>query len=337
MTLTTRPAVLDDIDTIAALLFDDAKQRCTVDPALWKLAAEPEDRIKSVLLIAMTNDAPPFRQQWILAEARGKAVGVAHSILLPVPPIYAGEFGPPGLIMEDCFVAPDAPPETRRILLEAAEADLLEAGAEILLASSIQGGTWASLYSQDGYDPLTMYFAKSGLKQPEKHENLRKANQEDIPSIVASSAKHRGILKDLHPLFWKPHAEADDRFGAWMTRSLTLDDRDMFVSVSGGVHGYAISQPATPLHFPTPHDISGIGVIDDFYHGALQDPAVLSGDTDNAKALVTAAEAARSERGDTSVLVVCPAAWASKIELLKQAGYRNAITWFIKTPHARTS
>ena len=42
-------------------------------------------------------------------------------------------------------------------------------------------------------------------------------------------------------------------------------------------------------------------------------------------------EAAREERGDASVLVVCPAAWRLKIALLKRSGYGNAITWSIKT------
>lgn len=332
MTLTIRPAVLDDIDAISELLLKDARQRCAANPGLWKLSAEPQYKIKTSITAAMQSEASPIRQKWIVAEAEGKAVGIAHSILLPVPPIYAGEFGPPGLIMEDCFVARDAPPETPGALLEAAEADLIEAGAQILLASSIQSGAWADQYKLGGYDPLTLYLAKSGLGQAEMSANLRRATQQDIAGIVASSATHRSILEDLHALFWKPHAEADTRFGAWMTRSLTLTDRDMYVSANDGIGGYAISQPATPLHFPNPHDISGVGVIDDFYHDALRDPALLGEEKGDAKALIAAAEAARSARGDTSVLVVCPAAWTSKIDLLQQAGYRKAIIWFIKMP-----
>ncbi|UWR25679.1 hypothetical protein K3757_14615 [Sulfitobacter sp. S223] len=63
---------------------------------------------------------------------------------------------------------------------------------------------------------------------------------------------------------------------------------------------------------------------------ALENPLELASDDIRAAALFGAAEAARKARGDHSVLVVCPAAWTSKITLLEQAGYKNAITWFIK-------
>ncbi|MEH6644973.1 hypothetical protein [Sulfitobacter sp.] len=55
-------------------------------------------------------------------------------------------------------------------------------------------------------------------------------------------------------------------------------------------------------------------------------PKKLDGATD----LFSAAEAARAQRGDHSVLVVCPADWQSKIDMLHQLGYLNAITWHIK-------
>ena len=38
--------------------------------------------------------------------------------------------------------------------------------------------------------------------------------------------------------------EADNRFGAWMRRSLTLKNRDMFVAAEAEeVHGYVIASP----------------------------------------------------------------------------------------------
>lgn len=331
MTLTIRPAGPADIDRIATLLLADAEERCATNPGLWKLDRDAREKICSTIIRAMEAAKPPFRQQWLVAEAGGRPVGVTHSILLPVPPIYAGEFGPPGLIMEDCLVSPDAPTGTRHDLLKAAEADLIEAGALILLASSVPGGAWEAEYAGQGYAPLTMYFAKTGLTRQTTFPHVRQATQDDVPGIVAASAAHRRILNDLHPLFWKPHADADTRFGAWMTRSLTLEDRNMFVSEDdGGIRGYAISHPATPLHFPAPHDISAVGVIDDFFHEALTDPRKPGEPWPPAAALVSAAEAARARRGDHSVLVVCPASWTSKIQLLEQLGYRNAITWHIK-------
>ncbi|MHC0055783.1 GNAT family N-acetyltransferase [Actibacterium sp. D379-3] len=331
MTLTIRPAELADLDQVANLLVADAEDRHAADPGLWKLDRAARDKTFSTIKTAMEAENAPFQQQWLVAEAGGRLVGVTHSILLPVPPIYAGEFGPPGLIMEDCFIAPDAPARTRHDLLKAAEADLIGAGAVILLASSVDGGAWEAEYSEQGYDPLTMYFAKIGLTRQTTFAHVRQATVDDVPGIVTASAIHRRVLDELHHLFWKPHDDADTRFEAWMKRSLTLEDRDMFVSdEDGAIRGYAISQPATPLHFPTPHDISGVGVIDDFFHDALEATQTLDTPGPKAEALFAAAEAARSRRGDHSVLVVCPASWRSKINMLEHLGYHNAITWHIK-------
>lgn len=331
MTLSIRPAAPADLDQISDLLLADAEARCAASPGLWKLDGDARDKTCSAIRSAMLAEKPPFRQQWLLAESGARVVGVTHSILLPVPPIYAGEFGPPGLIMEDCYVAPGAPSGTRHDLLKAAEADLIDAGALILLASSVPGGAWEGEYARQGFIPLTMYFAKTGLTRQGPTPHVRQAAEDDVPGIVAASATHRRILNDLHALFWKPHTDADNRFGSWMKRSLTLGDRDMFVSDEDGrIRGYAISQPATPLHFPAPHDISGIGVIDDFFHDALKDPKALSASGPQAAALFSVAEAARARRGAHSVLVVCPARWQSKIKMLEHLGYRNAITWHIR-------
>lgn len=331
MTLSIRPAELDDLGQIAALLVADAKERESMRPGLWRLDPNALEKTRKTIQNAMEAETPPFRQQWLVAEVGGDLVGVTHSILLPVPPIYAGEFGPPGLIMEDCFVASAGPSETRAALLKAAEDDLTEAGAEVLLASSIEGGVWEAIYADHAYDPLTLYYARTRLRSDARHPEVHPATEEDVPAIVTSSAVHRSILDGLHHRFWTPHEEADARFGAWMRRSLTLEDRDMFVAgTEGGFGGYAISHPATPLHFPTPHDISGIGVIDDFFHNAFVDPEALGRNAEQAAALFVAAEVARARRGDHSVLVVCPAAWPSKRALLEELGYTNAITWHIK-------
>ena len=331
MTLSIRAAEPRDIDEVSSLLLADAESRTSMNPDLWRMDSDAQDKTKAHLTAAMTTQSPPFRQKWMVADNAGQPIGVAHSILLPVPPIYAGEFGPPGLIMEDCYLTQSAPEGTQRALLDAAEADLVAAGAKILLASSVPGGDWQGVYKDHGYEPLTLYFAKTGLAADQGHSNVRPATAQDVPLIVASSAEHRNVLERINLLFWRAHKDADTRFGAWMERSLTLQDRDMFVEENQTrFGGYAISQPATPLHFPTPHDISGVGVIDDFFHMAFSDIERLGPDIRDAAALFTAAEAARSARGDHSVLVVCPAAWTTKITLLQQLGYHNAITWFLK-------
>lgn len=331
MTIDIDPAGPEDLDTVTDLLLDGARARSESGP-LWPLVADPSGAIRTAVGKAMTDPAPPFRQRWLIARRGGVAIGVTHSILLPVPPIYAGAFGPPGLIMEGSHIREDAPERTGRALLAAAEGDLRDAGARLLLASSRAGGRWESGIAEMCYKPLTTYYAKSELTKDPHGDAVRPAREEDVPGIVLRSAAHRRILNDLET-FWQPHPEADARFGAWMTRSLTLTDRDMFVTgPAEAIRGYAVSQPATPLHFPAPHDVTGIGVIDDFHHEATADPAHLAADTTEALALLAAAEAARALRGDRSVIVVCPADWQSKRDLLTRAGYANAITWYLRRP-----
>ncbi|RLJ60147.1 hypothetical protein BCF46_0344 [Litoreibacter meonggei] len=330
MSVTIRPAELLDLKPMVDLLVLDAKQRAAENPTLWKLAPDAQDKITSSIQTAMENENPPFRQQWLLAESGGEIVGLTHSILLPVPPIYAGEFGAPGLIMEDCFVVDAAPDGTAQSLLEAAEADLVKAGAKVLLASSIAEGAWATEYSAQNYEPLTLYFAKIGLTASAGFKGVRQATESDVPAIVASSADNRQILNDLHS-FWKPHPEADTRFGNWMSRSLTLPDRDMFVSETEGVfRGYAVSQPATALHFPIAHDVSGIGFMDDYFHTDFESHDALRENGTAASALFRTAESALKSRGNNAALIVCPAAWSSKISLLQNEGYEPAIVWYIK-------
>ena len=330
MSVSIRPVETSDLNIVVDLLMLDAEQRYAKDQTLWKLEANAREKVASTIKTAMANENPPFRQRWLVAETCGDIVGITHTILLPVPPIYAGELGAPGLIMEDCFVSEGAPADTSKFLLAAAEADLVEAGAKNLLASSTVGGAWEAEYAAQNYAPLTLYLAKVGLNPAPKSEGVRNATEDDVPAIVASSSDNRQILFDLDE-FWKPHPEADVRFGSWMARSLTLTDRDMFVSeAEGDFEGYVISQPATPLHFPTPHDVGEIGVIDDYYHTDFENPTVLAHRGRAASDLLQAAEAALDARGNTAALIVCPAAWASKISVLKDNGYDTAIVWFIK-------
>lgn len=327
-----RPAQLSDRDTMVELLVQDAHQRRALDPTLWKLAPDACAQIASLISSAMEAGIPPFRQQWLLAQADGEIVGITHSIILPVPPIYAGELGVPGLIMEDCFVSDNAPANTRAELLTAAEADLIGAGAKILLASSVVGGAWEADISAQGYAPLTLYFAKVGLSPAPRINGVRHTTDDDLDAIVALSATNRQVLNDLNGLFWKPHRQADARFELWMARSLTLADRDMFVAEHNGtLAGYAIAQPATSLHFPAAHAVSDIGFIDDYFHTGYADPVAGVATDPAAMALLEAGEAARGARGDDALLVVCPADWTSKRHLLRAAGYNPAIKWFIKT------
>ncbi|GGB15366.1 hypothetical protein [Allosediminivita pacifica] len=330
MTVSIRPANPDDIEAMTELMVGDARIRAGREPVLWKLKADPAGAVGAALRAAMEAEAPPFRQQWLLAENDGSVVGVVHSILLPVPPIYAGRFGPPGLIMEDSAVSDNAPEDTPQALLEAAERDLHEAGAEVLLASSVPGGDWERVHETAGYAPLTLYLARSSLRESEAPEGVRRATEADIPGIVARSAEHRDILHGLED-FWETHPDADARFGAWMKKSLTLADRDMFVAARGvEVDGYLVTQPATPLHFPYAHDIATTGFVDDFYHVALSDPGADPGIASAADGLFVRGETALNARGNAAMLIVCPAAWQSKRAMLERLGHGVVLVWRIR-------
>ena len=198
------------------------------------------------------------------------------------------------------------------------------------MASFIFGDDWRSCFEQRGYKPLTLYLAKTALEDPATPVDVRPASEDDVAEIVRRSAQNRKILCELD-VFWTPHAEADDRFGNWMRRSMRMRDRDMLVVGSpDALDGYVIAQPASRLHFPPAHDITSTGVIDDYFHVGYSNPATMQDGVTAATSLLQAAEAAFVGRGIKAALVVCPAAWTSKIWVLEHAGYRTAMVWMIK-------
>lgn len=330
MPQTIRPATSEDIPQLVELLLLDAAERHAEDRILWKMADDAVLQIEEALKFALTAEQQPFRQFWQVADEGGILTGVIHSMLLPVPPIYAGSQGEPGLILPDSFAAPDAPDGTIDALMDTAEATLKGAGAKIILSSFVTGEEWRSDFERRGYEPLTLYLSRSDLAEHDIPASVRPAGREDIPGIVAHSAENRQVLSDIDP-FWEIHPEADSRFSGWMTRSLTLRDRDMLVTETPDtLNGYVIAQPASRLHFPPAHDITGTGVIDDYYHSELVDPTTLKKGRAGATALLRAGEAALAERGNGAVFVVCPAGWQSKIDVLEAADYSTAMVWSIK-------
>lgn len=330
MTQTIRPVTADDIPRLIELLMLDAKERHAQDGILWKMADDAPAQIKKALTFALTAEQQPFQQFWHVAEDGGQIMGVIHAMMLPVPPIYAGSFGAPGLILPDSFIATNARSGTLESLLTVAEEALHEAGARIKLASYVAGEVWRSAFEVSGYEPLTLYLSRSDLGDHGTPAGVRQATEADIPGIVARSTENRQVLFDIDP-FWEIHPEADPRFSAWMTRSLTLRDRDMMVQgESEDLQGYIIAQPASRLHFPPAHDITGTGVIDDYYHPELANPSALDRGCEASKSLLRAAEMAFANRGIGAAFVVCPAGWTSKVKLLESAGYETAMVWSIK-------
>ena len=236
--------------------------------------------------------------------------------------------------MPDSFVAPDAAPGTTEALLAAIESRLRQAGARLLLTSHVVGRAWQTAFAKAGYAPLTLYLSRSGLSDTTAAPDIRPATEADIPGIVQRSAENRQVLFEIDP-FWAIHPEADARFAAWMTRSLTLTDRDLLVTgPAENLAGYIVAQPASRLHFPPAHAIGGIGTIDDCFHTDFADPAALANDGKAATALLHAAEAAFARRGTGTAFAVCPAGWHSKRALLEAAGYGIAMVWSIKRQQA---
>ncbi|MDF2234358.1 hypothetical protein P2H44_17495 [Albimonas sp. CAU 1670] len=333
MPVAVRPARPSDIPAMTGLLARDADRRHACDPALWALAEDVAARIVQALAAALSDAPQPVRQTWLLAEAQGRPVGLTHVLHVPVPPIYLGAEGPPGLVMPEIALAEDAPAGTRAALADAAEAALRADGARILLASQVGDPpcepAWAEAFAARGHAPLTLYLAKTGLA-PAVPDGPRPAEPADIAGLVACSAEHQATLEALDP-FWRRHPDADARFEAWMRRSLTLEDRDMRVAgPPEALEGYLVAQPASRLHVPPAHDISRIGVIDDFHHRDFADPGTLADEGQGALALLQAGEAAFAARGVDTAFAVCPAAWRSKADLFAAAGYRTAMVWTIR-------
>ncbi|MBX2806956.1 MAG: hypothetical protein KTR19_13360 [Hyphomicrobiales bacterium] len=330
MKVSIRSVTPSDIPQMAELLLAEAERRRSVAPSIWAVTDNAREMTVAAVEQAFTSAEPSPRQIWLVAEFAGRAVGVAHSMLLPVPPIYTAEYGEPGLVLDDSFTTADAPPETVEALLSAVETALYDAGAKLLVASCLTGSPLKPVYDRRGYEAVTLYMGKSKFDAHSLPARARSATPEDVPAIVAASAHHRCNLARLDP-FWVIHPDADARFCRWMQRSLTLTDRDMFVSgPSGELEGYAIAQPIARLLVPPAHDIEKIGVLDDYDHEDFADTGKVGNDGVGARDLLAAAERAFAERNYTSALVVCPAAWRSKISILQDAGYQTAKIWMVK-------
>lgn len=335
MPVTIRPAERADMPAMVDLLVADAADRTARDPALWRLQDDPAAAIALDLDRVLGAAEPPLRQVWFAAFAAGRLVGLAHVLRLPVPPIYAGRWGDPGLIREDSVVAADAPEGTAEALLGAAESALWASGARLLLASTLPDSRWADHLALHGYTPITLYLSKridgAAARTGDQAGAVRPAGTVDVDGIVALSAAHRRMLATIDP-FWTPHEGADDRFGTWMAHSLTLRDRDMLVSTAeGALDGYAIAQPASRLHIPPAHAVDRTGALDDFFHRDFADRSRLE-DGGDATLLLRAAEAQFAARDYACAFVVCPAAWHSKRALLEAAGYRTGLVWTIRKP-----
>jgi hypothetical protein len=91
-----------------------------------------------------------------------------------------------------------------------------------------------------------------------------------------------------------------------------------------------VAQPVSPLLIPAGHDISRVGVIDDYYDRDFAESRILEDDGRTAADLLSSAESVFASRDFAAALIVCPAAWTSKVKLLEQTGYRTAKLWMFR-------
>jgi hypothetical protein len=319
-----------DLPGIVALLIQDAQERCALDHLLWRVAPDAPVRVEAALGATLNRAGAPASDRWLVAEHSSRIVGVMHAMIVQAPPILAPP-GDAGLVLDDSFVSSDAPPNTDEALLLASEAALKAAGVTALVASCPAAGRLRPLYERHGYVPVALYMAKHGFTAAALPHSVRAASIDDVPEIVKLSAAHRRTLEKLNPRFWRIHPEADSRFDAWMRRSLTLEDRNMLVAAAPDeLHGYVIAQPCSPLLLPIAHEIAAVGLIDDFYDDDFADVSALSNGGANAEDLLGGAENTFARRAVGGALVVCPAAWSSKVSLLERSGYQTAKQWMLK-------
>ena len=130
-----RLATLRDLRAIIALLIQDAEARRSLDPMLWRIAGDASTRIEKAAVGALNGSQAAGQELWFVAEHAGRIVGLTHAMLVPVPPIYDGSAGSPGLLLDDCFISADAPSGTGEVLLAATESAVIAAGAPRLIAS----------------------------------------------------------------------------------------------------------------------------------------------------------------------------------------------------------
>lgn len=330
MSITIQPCGVSDLSDMLDLLVTDAKQRHSKNPVLWAFDENTRARIETVVRKGFEDDNPSVREHWLLAKDGERPVGITRAIIVPVPPIYKVET-PPGLMLDECYVAEGAPVGTIEKLLSATEATLRNMGAENFISSCCDGSPWRPVLEENGYEPVTLFMSKDGFSEKETSSSVGIATADDVPGIVSRSAEHRSNLSEANSKFWNIHPDANSIFEKWMRISLTLEDRAMLVARRpDDVDGYIIAQPVTPVQMPMTHSPEGIGAIDDFYHTDFENRFAISNEGSEAANLLMAAESAFARNKIRAALVVCPDNWSSKKSFLASQGYTTAKTWLLK-------
>lgn len=118
MPTTISAALISDLPLMVDLLLQDASRKRGLNPTLWTIADDARETVEEAAKFALEAEKQPFLQKWLVAERDNALMGLAHSMMLPVPPIYAGKWGDPGLLLPDSLVVEDAPTGTADALVE---------------------------------------------------------------------------------------------------------------------------------------------------------------------------------------------------------------------------
>ena len=89
-----RGATLADLPLIVELLMQDARSRQAHDPKLWALADDGRAKVEAAVSFALTAERQPFRQQWLVAEADDRLVGIIYSAVNILTDVVHGLLDP---------------------------------------------------------------------------------------------------------------------------------------------------------------------------------------------------------------------------------------------------
>ncbi len=305
--MTLRKAQESDIPRIAALIGAEANMAHSNTPSAI------ETQIK--------RDIETGQFEWLLTET-STDIAVARIAVIPPPPIYDLKGGLAGIVLGTWQVTD----------IEPIDRHLRDRGAAVLVMDcAANDESKRSQLKARGYIATTHYMLKTDIAPQAPAPTVRAATGADIPTLVAFNREGRERLHEANPAFWTSQPDADARFALWMKLSLTMRDRVLFVSENAGhPTGFVIAQPPSPIQVPITLDDAKIGVIDDFhctsFGASLRDPQ----DPVPARELLAAAETVLLKRAKSAAIVICPAAWAAKFQVLEQAGYKTLHTWFAR-------
>lgn len=320
MTIEIRSATERDIENILALSLEDAKKRQNFDPRLWPLPGDGALKVEAALRREINGG--PFG--WLISEENGAIAAVARYAVIPCPPIYDLKGGFSGVLLDDAYFPVGASEATVESLLSAMEVAMGEKGATIFIAAAPDADLRKrKALESKNYRPVTRYLVKHDLSVAEP-TRVRPATLEDIPDIALLGIQAVAHHARANPRMWTPHADAAGRFSFWMTRSLGMADRSIFVTdAPEGLSGFIVAQPAGPFQLPLSGN-AALGLIDDFHCGDFQSPA------EDAAALLAAAESDLRKRGKKVAMAICPAAWTDKLSFLLNRGYGPGNLWLLK-------